>query len=216
LELEPRFGFVAALAANCHTLNVIMGFAVDPHFERNEAIRLARLALSIDDGDPDTLAFAAGVSAYLVGDFESAIEMANRAVALNPNSYNAWHCRGYVYSAAGLPEEAIQSFERALRMSPADPSLHMLFVGVAWASIELGRFDEAVVAGKKALRQNSSFSVAYRCLASALAHLGRDAEAREAAARLLEADPAFTISARIGRRGAKLVKEGLWKAGLPE
>jgi adenylate cyclase len=48
--------------------------------------------------------------------------------------------------------------------------------------IELGRFDEAIVAGKKALRQSPSFSVAYRCLASAFAHLGCDAEAREAAA----------------------------------
>jgi len=57
--------------------------------------------------------------------------------------------------------------------------------------------DEAIVAGKKAQRQNSSFSSAHRCLASAFAHLGRDTEAREAAACLLEADPGFTISAFI-------------------
>jgi hypothetical protein len=54
---------------------------------------------------------------------------------------------------------------------------------------------------------------------SGYAHLGRDAEAREAAARLLQVDPAFTISARMGRRRqahAKLLIEGLRKAGLPE
>ena len=87
------------------------------------------------------------------------------------------------------------------------------------AFIELRRFDEAIVAGKKAQRQNPSYSAAYWCLASALAHLGRDAEAREAAARVLELDPAFTISARMGRRRqahAKLEIEGLRKAGLPE
>jgi aspartate/methionine/tyrosine aminotransferase len=53
----------------------------------------------------------------------------------------------------------------------------------------------------------------------AFAHLGRDAEAREAAARLLEVDPDFTISAWIARGGqsnAKLMVEGLRKAGLPE
>jgi adenylate cyclase len=64
-----------------------------------------------------------------------------------------------------------------------------------------------------------SFPPAYRFLASAFALLGRDAEAREAAARLLEVDPAFTISAWIGRGGqahAKLLIEGLRKAGLPE
>jgi adenylate cyclase len=87
------------------------------------------------------------------------------------------------------------------------------------AFIELGRFDEAIVAGKKAQRQNPSFSGVYRCLASAFAHLGRDAEARAAAARLLEVDPAFTISAFIARVGSskmKLYVEGLRKAGLPE
>jgi len=87
------------------------------------------------------------------------------------------------------------------------------------ALIELGRFDEAIVAAKKAQRLNSSFSPAYRCLASAFTHLGRDAEARDAAKRLLELDPSFTISAWIARGGqpnSKLLIEGLRKAGLPE
>jgi adenylate cyclase len=220
LELDPRFGLVAALAGACHTRNVVWGYAVDPQFERNEAVRLLRWALSVDDGDPDTLAVAAVISAYMVGDSEIEIEMADRAVALNPNSYLAWHGRGWVYEVAGLPEEAIRSFERAIRMSPVDPMLHQTLSGMGYAFIELGRFDEAIVAGKRALRQNPSLvGVAYRCLASAFAHLGRDAEAREAAARLLEVDPAFTISARMGRvrrSHVKLLIEGLRKAGLPE
>jgi adenylate cyclase len=216
LELDAGFGFVAALAGVCHMQSVLWGYAIDPKFERNEAIRLFRLALSVDEGDPDTLAAAALVSAYMVGDSEREIEMADRAVALNPNSYLVWNGRGHVYRIAGLPEEAVGSFERAMRLSPVDPRLHFLLTGMGQALIELCRFDEAIVAGKKAQRQNSS---AYRCLASAFAHLGRDAEAREAAARLLEVDPVFTISAWIARGGqtnAKLMIEGLRKAGLPE
>ena len=58
------------------------------------------------------------------------IEMADRAVALNPNSFQAWNCRGQVYRIAGLPEEAVRSFERAMRMSPVDPGLHLSFVGM--------------------------------------------------------------------------------------
>jgi adenylate cyclase len=219
LELDPRFGFVAALAGVCHMQNVLWGYAVDPQFDREEAVRLLRLALSIDEGDPDTIALAAMTSAFMVGDSEGEIEMADRAVALNPNSFRAWSCRGQVYRIAGLPEEAVQSFERAMRMSPIDPLLWRSFTGMGMALIELRRFDEAIVAGKKALRQNPSYSLAHRCLAAAFAHLGRDAEAREAAARLLEVDPAFTISAWIARGGqsnAKLLIEGLRKAGLPE
>ncbi|MGY4314617.1 adenylate/guanylate cyclase domain-containing protein [Bradyrhizobium sp. JR3.5] len=222
LKLDPRFGLVAALAGLCHSRNVIFGYAIDPQFERNEAVRLLRWALSVDDGDPDTLASAALTSAYTVGDRESEIEMADRAVALNPNSYRAWFSRGWVYNAAGLPEEAVRSFERAIHMSPLGPELHQPLVGMGIAFIELGRFDEAIIAARKAIRRNPSFSSAYRCLASAFAHLGRDAEAREAAARLLETDPTFAISAWMarasayGQSGFKVLVEGLRKAGLPE
>jgi adenylate cyclase len=197
--------------------NVYWGYSTDPQFERTEAVRLVRLALSMDDDDPDTLARASLITSFMVGDSESAIEMADRAVALNPNSFSTWNARGWVHTSVGLHEEAVRSFERALRVSPGDPQLHLTFGGMGFAFIELGRFDGAIVWGKKAQRQNRSFPLSYYCLASG--HLGRDAEAREAAARLLEIDPAFTISAWIARGGlsnAKLLIEGLRKAGLPE
>ena len=219
LKLDPRFGSVAALAGVCHIKNVTLGYGNDPQFGRKEAVRLARLALSIDDGDPETLARAALISVFMVGDSEAEIEMADRAVALNPNSWTTWNCRGVVYRIAGLPEEAIRSFERAIRMSPVDPRLYMTLTGIAAALIELGRFDEAIIAGKKALRQNASWVTTYGCLASAFAHLGSDVAAHDAAARVLEISPAFTISAFIARGGqsnAKLLIEGLQKAGLPE
>lgn len=216
LELDPRFGSVAALAGICHMVSVLLGYSNDPQFDRKEAVRLSRVALSIDDGDPDVLAIASVISAFMVGDSEAEIEMADRAVALNPNSWITWHNRGHVYRVAELPEEAVRSFERAIRLSPA---AHLTFEGIGMALIELSRFDEAIVAGKKAQRQNPSHLPAYRCLASAFAHLGRDAEAREAAAHVLELDPGFTISgwnARGRLSSAKLLIEGLRKAGLPE
>src|SRR5262249_34670472 len=93
LELDPRFGLVAALAGVCHLQKIFYAHAVDPEFDKAEAVRLSRLALSIDDGDSDTLAMAAFISSVMVGDSESEIEMADRAVALNPNSYRAWQYR---------------------------------------------------------------------------------------------------------------------------
>jgi len=220
LELDPGFAGAAALAGACHLENVLRSYAIDPQFERREAVRLMRLALSLDDGDPGTLASAASISALLIGDCETEIEMSDRAVALNPNSYHTWHCRGWVYKIAGQPEEAIRSFERAMRMSPVDPQTFTALTGVGFALIELRRFDEAIIAAKKALRHNRCYPGPYRCLASAFAHLGRDAEAREAAAGMLEIDPAFTISAWIARsqlsKNAKLMIEGFRKTGLTE
>jgi adenylate cyclase len=127
----------------------------------------------------------------IVGDCESEIEMADRAVALNVNSCTGWANRGWVYRVAGLPEEAVRSFERAIRLrcreesATSEPLLSV--------SLPLSR-----------IRFRPS---------------GRDAEAREVAVRLLEVDPAFTIStwiARGGQSNMKLTIEGLQKAGLPE
>ncbi len=57
----------------------------------------------------------------------------------------------------------------------------------------------------------------YRCLASALAHLGCEAEAREAAAGLLELEPSFRISEWTAVRWLpQIYIDGVRKAGLPE
>src|SRR5258708_4362800 len=219
LELDPTFGRAAALAAYCHAVNVLWAYAIDPQFEHNQSNLLLPLPLRLNDGDPDTLPLARFTSVSMVGDYERAIEIAERAVALNPNSFLAWNGMGWVYRVAGQLEQALPRFERSIRMRPGDPWLHSTLTGMGYVFIELSPFDEAIASGKQAQRQNASFSPAYRCLASAFAHLGRDAEAHEAAARLLEVDPSFTISAwtaQGGQLNAKLVIEGLRKAGLPE
>src|SRR5712664_2968874 len=59
LELDPWFAEAASLAGACHMRNVLFGYSLDPQFERNESIRLSRLALSADHGDAETLATAA-------------------------------------------------------------------------------------------------------------------------------------------------------------
>jgi adenylate cyclase len=219
LDLDPRSLGAVTLAAICHLNNVTLGFSTDPQFDHSEAIRLARLALSLDENDERALSIAGLVTAWFIDDYETAIDFVDRAVTFNPNSFGAWNYRGWVYQRAGRYEEAILSFERGIRVSPLDPSLHNTLAGIGYALIELRRFDEAVAVSKKALWQNSSDGIAFRGLAAALAHLGRDAEAREAVARALEIDPAYTISGRIRRGGPtsfKLFFEGLRKAGVPE
>ena len=219
LEIDPGYGFAATLAGTCHFVNVGEEWAADPKSEIAEGLRLLRLAIRIDENDSEALSALGRATAMWSRDFDTAREMADRAVSSNPNAADAWVHRGYTYLLAGRPEEAIRSFDRAIRLSPFDRLLVSNLAGMGFAFIDLGRFDEAVVAAKKALRQHPSYAAAYRCLASAFAHLGRNAEAREAAARVLEVDPAFTISSWIARGGqsnTKLAIEGFRKAGLPE
>jgi TolB-like protein len=219
LEIDPRYGAAASLAGFCRTINLTLGWANDPQPEIEEVRRLSRLVLSIDENDPEPIAFAGWAKAFLGTDFAAATELVDHAVALNPNSAIAWSYRGMTYQFVGQPEEAVRSFERGVRLSPLDPMLYATFTGMGLAFISLGRFDKAVAAAAKALRKNPTFTPAYRCLAAALVHLGRDAEARETAARLLEIQPDFRISewavrTRPWRTGSLI--DCLRKAGLPE
>ena len=219
LEIDPRYGFAARLAGGCHLLKVSQGWAADPNSETAEGLRLLRLALSIDGNDYFALSMLGRATAFFSGDFDTAREMVDRAVALNPNAAFAWELRGFTFELAGQPEEAIRSFERAIRLSPFDPWLFLRFTGMGIAFIGLGRFDEAVAAAKNALQTNQTYGPAYRCLAAALAHLGRDAEARKTVAQLLEIEPDFRISEYLARSGqwqAQMFIDGLRKAGLPE
>lgn len=218
LEIDSRYGAAASFAASCHLHNISHGWAIDPKSTIEEAARLSRLALSVDENDPEALAIAGRVTAFS-GDIDAAIELVDRAVALNPNSANAWHRRGLTYRHIGQPDEALRSIERAIRLSPVDPWIFLMFTGMGIACIDLRRFDEAVEFARKALRRNHVSSMVYRCLAVALAHLGREAEAKEAVARMLELEPGFRIAEWVARTSSSKLQifiEGLRKAGLPE
>jgi adenylate cyclase len=156
LEINPRYGLAATLAGSCHLLNVSQAWAADPNSETAEGMRLLRLALSIDGNDPEALSILGRVTASLFGDFDTGREMVDRAVAFNPNAALAWEQRGWTYQIAGQPEEAIRSFERAIRLSPFDPWLFSTLAGMGISLIELGRFDEAAVAAKNALQKNQT------------------------------------------------------------
>jgi len=219
LEIDPRYGFAATQAGSCHLINVNQGWTADPKSEIAEGLRLIRLALSIDGNDDVALSILGWATASFSDDYDTAREMVDRAVALNANSAFAWELRGFTYELAGQPEEAIRSFERAIRLSPFDPWLPRRFTGMGIALIGLGRFDEAVAAAKNALQTNQTYGPAYRCLAAALAHLGRDAEAGKTVAQHLEIEPHFRISewvAHTGQWQAQMYIDGLRKAGLPE
>ena len=59
----------------------------------------------------------------------------------------------------------------------------------------------------------------YRCLAVALAHLGREAETKEAVTPMLELEPNFRIAEWVDRISSSKLQvfiNGLRKAGLPE
>ena len=218
LELDPHYCLAATLAGSRYLIAVSQGWTTDPKTEIAEGVRLLRQALSIDGEDDAALAILGWATATFFGDYDAAKEMVDRAVALNPNAAMIWDQRGWTYQRAGEAEEAIRSFERANRLSPVDPLLFARLTGIGVALISLSRFDEALAAARRSLGEKKT-AQGYRCLAAALAHLGRDAEAKKAAAKLLEMEPDFLIAEWVARGGhwrSGALIDGLRRAGLPE
>jgi adenylate cyclase len=213
MELDPRYVAAARGAAAVLATGVAQGWSTDPKADYAESIRLCRMALDIDDTDPDTLAQWGRGLGFISNDYQSAKDMVDRAVAINPNSAFAWTQRGWAYRYMKEVGEALNSFERAMRLNPLDPLLYDTLTGVTSAHIVAARDEEAAVQAKKALALNPRFTSAHRCLAAALAYLGRQEEAEEAASVLMQIEPTFRINNWA-------VYGGQWQgerlAGLPE
>ena len=92
---------------------------------------------------------------------------------------------------AGRPEEAIQLFQKAIRLNPFGPSL--LYRGLGQALRNTGRFEEAVPAFKKAIQLAPDNIMAHTCLAVAYIWMGREKEARAEAVELLRVNPKFSL-----------------------
>ena len=161
------------------------------------------------------------VQAFLLREPESAIEMFDRALQLNPNSAFAWGVSAPTYCFLGRPEDALERLRNAARLSPFDPLNFFFWTVAGIAGFVAGRYDEAVSWLLKARRQNPRFLATHRMLAASLGLLGRDEEARAAARELLMVDPTFRVSVFASwyplRRPDDLERlvAGLRLAGLP-
>jgi adenylate cyclase len=117
-----------------------------------------------------------------------------RAVSIDPNAAWAWSRLGWLDNYADRPDQAIEKFERALRLSPLDPANFNNYVGIASAHEVAERYDEAAGMYRRALEEQPHAVWIYRNLASSLAGAGRMAEAREAFAQVMRAYPELTAA----------------------
>lgn len=221
-ELDPTYASPYGMAAFCINIGRSNGWLVDLERETREGIQLARRAAAIGKDDPTALWSSGSALGYLAGEIETGIALADHAVVLNPNLAWAWYIGGWLRVYLGEHEEAIERFERAIRLSPLDFTIHA-YNGIGWAHLFAGRYEQAASWARKALLNRPHGAPAAREAAVAYALSGNIAGAKEAMAQLLALDPGLRLST-IGRVAAPwrraedraLYLEGLRKAGLPE
>jgi adenylate cyclase len=223
IAIDPLYAAPYGLAAWCYHYQRARGWVPPSDPALIDGIRLAKLAASLGQDDPETLWMAGRVLAELSGDLDGAIALIDRALALNPNSANAWRSSGMVRAYLGHTEAAIAHLERAVRLNPLDAAPY-LSLGFAWAHFIAGRYEEASGWGDKVLREEPDLPTALRIKAASCGLLGRHEEARTWAERLLAAAPGTTIASMRLHYGLSMRKpgcleaflDGLRQAGLPE
>jgi len=94
---------------------------------------------------------------------------------------------------AGEFDAAIESLNRALRLSPKDPDVDWTYNAMALANFAKGNYDESVRWARRAVSHNPHLAFWHRTLATGLAHAGRLDEARTELARATELDSDFTL-----------------------
>jgi adenylate cyclase len=219
LALDPNYALAHAYAAMCHH-NLFLRAGLN---EENRAASISHAQVAIVHGQDDALALTfAGFSIGMDGhDRAAAFAAFDAALAVSPSTALSYILGSVILGWTGSAERAIEWGEHGLRLSPFDSWAFAAFGALAMGHFLRGRYGEAANAAQRAVQSNPAHSINYVLLAAPLAKLGRLDEAKAAAARVLELQPAF----RYGRQFAGVdcaptlaasMGEALRAAGLPD
>ena len=146
------------------TSSAISAAGFDPA-DRAAALAHADIALGVNADDPQAMSIAAFVRANLTRDYDGAIPVLDRALAMNGNSALAFGFSALVSAHSERHERAVEHAGRALRLSPFDDPLNYHpYCALALTNLFAGRFEDAVRYATLTIRANPGFSVAYAYL----------------------------------------------------
>jgi TolB-like protein/DNA-binding SARP family transcriptional activator len=215
--------YAAALAwrAYWHVLRVGQGWSPDPADDATQADRFARAAVECNSIEPMALAVHGFVASYLYKDFDLAFRRFEAALGINANAAPAWMWSAGAHAWMGNGSRAVEEINKAMALSPYDPLMYAYTGIAAMAYLADGQYERAIECALRSLRENRTYTGAYRLLVIALGLASREHEARASARRLLELEPGLTV-ASFRRRypgsaspQAELFCDALARAGVP-
>ena len=178
-------------------------------------------ALALDDRDPWAYV-AQGMLFNRLRRFHDAARTWRKALELNPNFALAHALLSLAVFQESAFDEAIQSAQRAMRLSPSDRLVGTYATfGIAMAHFAATRYGDAIIAARNMVERAPGDARGRFVLTAALAMHGDLHEAKEACEALLKLEPGFSVTwtmenlpwtGGIGER----FREGLRKAGVPE
>jgi adenylate cyclase len=218
LELDPNYSQAYAGLGWAHMFDYQNRWSDDS----DDSLRLAKnnvdRAIEKDPNEP-LARVAASMVATFEKDFERAKSEADIALALNPNSAEAYGCLGSICTFAGRPLEAIPLLERAMLLDPAYTQQYLHLLGVA--NLLAGKYETAAALLRQRVLLVPGTDFTRAVLSSALGHLGDIGGARRVWRELKEINPRYSFREHFARQpftsqeDVRRIADGLAKAELP-
>jgi tetratricopeptide (TPR) repeat protein len=178
-------------------------------------------AFALDDRGP-WAHIAQGMLQQRLRRFGEAVRAFRRALELNPNFAVAHAFLAVSLTHQGAHQEAVDSAEHALRLSPRDrPVGTYASMAIALVHFAAGRYSECVTWARNLIEKSPGYPAGHMNLIAALAMEGDLTAAAEARDILLRLRPEYSLTWMTENQPltgemAERVREALRKAGVPE
>jgi tetratricopeptide (TPR) repeat protein len=231
LAIDPNDVLALNIMSLKYLLPVLRGRSADRNSDLKRADELVSKALVLDPN----YGYAHHTKAMILGNQgrrDEAIAEDERALALDPSIVDAYLVMGINYRGFGQFEKSLELIDKAIRLSPHEPTLAFWYREKADTYFALKQYDQAIEWARRSITIDPSFPGSNRTLVAALALTGRDGEARDALHRYLAlpnsdlrtiaAVKAFNARITNERSDPRLLDymdrriEGYRKAGMPE
>jgi TolB-like protein/tetratricopeptide (TPR) repeat protein len=221
IDLDPEFASSFALAAVCYSQRKANNWSTNPGSDAAHAESLARKGISLAKDDPLVLANSAMSLAFVAGHVEEGAAYAKKATELDPNLAAGWYWRGWTQIYLGKAE-AVEHFQKAIRLSPMDPRIYTAYSGVAYGYFLAEQYDDGCKWADAALMENPNYVVAHLIAMACHALSGRLDAAKDVCSRAMQLNPAPRISGILDRvplrreHDISRLTAGCRLAGMPE
>jgi TolB-like protein/class 3 adenylate cyclase/Tfp pilus assembly protein PilF len=175
--LDPEFALPHTALADLVVLEITY-FGSRPFSDLELVATEARMALELDPRDADAHAVVARSLAN-AGDFSSAFDHIDRALAITPDHAGALRMKGVMLIYNNRFSEGRQLLLSSIKADPNDPFTSMAFSYLGMSYYFERAYEAAVSSFREALGRRPNHLVSLRWLAASLGQLGRRREAHE-------------------------------------
>ena len=208
LELDPNYASAYAGLGWTYFRRVSYGWTEFADQSLQQALDLAHKALSLDESNGSAHLLAGNVYTFR-SQYNLAINECQQAININPNDADSYYHIGWVLLWSGKVDEAIRNLEKVLRLDSSTVNNTLWHLGMAYYL--KGRYQDAQAALERGVIQKPNFVGYHIALAATFAQLGRVADAKRSAEKVLQLNPFFEVEnwglpSEILRIEPKLVK----------